>query len=198
MTKSSMSLPACALFVAPHLCSTKTRRNKKSADNIRRHHRADCWRGKVYCVSVVGVVLLSAFVAVRTPMKEGGRKRHFRRGSRVGVPTPMNAFNKVSVGRSGGGRLRYGRFGGEAPDAGVLPVGVASREAFRWREVLRRGVLMACGHKRRRKCCNVVRQRHCNKAPRSLCCVLLLMATTRRNKKSPEHRAGNLIGRIHL
>jgi hypothetical protein len=70
-------------------------------------------------VSIVGV-LSSAFVAVQTPTKEGRQKRHFRRHSRVGVPTLMNADNEVSVGRSGGGRLRYGRFGGE--DTGVLPV----------------------------------------------------------------------------
>jgi hypothetical protein len=38
-------------------------------------------------VSVVGV-LSSAFVAVRTPTKEGRRKRHFRRRSCVGVPMP--------------------------------------------------------------------------------------------------------------
>jgi hypothetical protein len=63
MTSSSQSLSACALFVAPRLCSTNSRCNKKSADNIRRRqgrssareillrvsHRKFCW------VSVVGV-----------------------------------------------------------------------------------------------------------------------------------------------
>jgi hypothetical protein len=36
MTMSSKSLSACALFVVPCLCSTKTRCNEKSANNIRR------------------------------------------------------------------------------------------------------------------------------------------------------------------
>jgi hypothetical protein len=66
-------------------------------------------RWKFCCLSVVhrdkvsvNGVLLSAFVAVGTPTKDGRRKRHFRSRTRVGVPTPMNADNGVSVGRSGG------------------------------------------------------------------------------------------------
>jgi hypothetical protein len=109
-------------------------RRKFCCDNIRwRQGRSSAreillrvGRQKFCWVSVVGVhrdkvsavgVLSSAFVAVRTPTKKGRQKRHF-----VGVPTPMNADNEVSGGRSGGGRLWYGRFGGEAQDAGVLPV----------------------------------------------------------------------------
>jgi hypothetical protein len=189
-----MRLSPCALFVAPRLCSTKTRRNKKSADNICQRQGGSSareillrvGRRKFCCVSVVGVVLSSAFVAVQTPTKEGRRKRHFRRRSRLGVPTPMNADNEVSVRRSGGGRLRYGRFGGEAQDASVLPVAGG----------FERGVPVAGGSETGGSDGGWT-QAHCNnKAPPSLCCVLLLMATTRRNKKSPEHRAGNLFGRI--
>jgi hypothetical protein len=138
-----MRLSACALFVAPRLCSTKTRRNKKSADNICRCQGGSSARGilllvgrRKFCcvsvdrdkVSVVGV-LSSAFVVVRTPTKEGRRKRHFRRRSRVGVPTPMNADNEVSVERSGGGRLRYG----------VSVARLRTRAFCRWRVASREG-----------------------------------------------------------
>jgi hypothetical protein len=162
MTSSSQGLSACALFVAPRLCSTNSRHNKKSADNIcRRQGRSSAreillhvGRRKFCCVSIVGncVACLSSEILLRvgrrkfccvlvvgnfrnkisvvgvlsSALMDANERRPtkatFRRRSRIGVPTPMNADNEVSVGRSGGGRLQYGRFGGEAQDAGVLPV----------------------------------------------------------------------------
>jgi hypothetical protein len=131
MTTSSMSLSACAPFVAPRLCSTKTRRNKKSAGNIRRRHRAVRRRGQFCCLLVVGNFLAcrssalycrqrslpfsSAFSRRRSDANER-RQRSICRAF-WWREAPVRAFwwrcsggGWLGEGRSGRGRLRDGRF----------------------------------------------------------------------------------------
>jgi hypothetical protein len=195
MTTSSMrSLSACALFVAPRLCSTKMRRNKKSADNIRRRHRAVRRQGKFCCVSVVGnfVACRSSALYCHRRSLPSERQRKKADESEIFVGVLASAFSRRRSNanerrqRSVCRAFRYVRFGGEAQGVGVLPVAGG----------FERGVPVAGGSETGGSDGGWT-QAHCNnKAPPSLCCVLLLMATTRRNKKSPEHRAGNLFGRI--
>jgi hypothetical protein len=75
----------------PRLCSTKTRRNKKSADA--------CWhQGRSFHAywTVVGVHWRwCSFVGVRTPTKECQRKCRFHQRSFVGVRTAMNVDDRT-------------------------------------------------------------------------------------------------------
>jgi hypothetical protein len=75
MTASSKSLSACAPFVAPRLCSTKTRKNKKSANNIHRRMVVARVRGQM-------IFRWRFFVAARHPCsmtsckKKGSATKH--------------------------------------------------------------------------------------------------------------------------